>query len=227
MFRTEVIQKIIDHKNAQTYLEIGVEQGNNFFPIEVTSKTAVDPSFAFSTDEQAAWVVKNPCNTKAQYVRSTSDDFFASTDRVQRFDVVFVDGLHTHEQSLRDVINALDNLQENGVIVMHDCKPPNIPAACPTKNLTEAMQMPDWSGEWCGDVWKTICFLRSQRPDLRVFVLDCDYGLGIVTKGTSDSILALSQERLDAMNYEEVMNGEENLLNLKDPEYFYEFLKTI
>jgi Methyltransferase domain len=227
MLRTEVIQTIIDHKNARTYLEIGVEQGTNFFPIKVISKTAVDPSFTFSSETKAEWIAKNNCNVTANFNETTSDNFFASKERVDRFDVVFIDGLHTHEQSLQDVLNALDNLQENGVIVMHDCKPPNIPAACPTKSLTEAMTMPDWSGEWCGDVWKTILYLRSNRPDLRVFVLDCDYGLGIVTKGASDSILDMSKERLEVIQYEEVMNGQENLLNLKEPKYLYEFLKTI
>ncbi len=235
MLRTDVIQKIIDHKKAQRYLEIGVNNGDNFFPIEVSQKIAVDPSFAFSPERQQEWETRNPYNLKAQYVTATSDDFFAEVSAIDGFDVVFIDGLHTYQQSLQDVLNSLDKLNDNGVIVMHDCKPPHVAAACPAQSLQEAEDMqkdeatksPGWTGEWCGDVWKTICHLRSQRQDLKVFVLDCDYGLGIVTKGKPDASLELSKEALNAMTYDEVFNGDGSLLNLKDENYLFEFLKTI
>ncbi len=235
MLRTDVIQKIINQKKALRYLEIGVNNGDNFFPIEISQKIAVDPSFAFSPERKMEWDVKNPCNLTAQYISSTSDDFFAQADISENFDVVFIDGLHTYAQSLQDVLNSLDRLNENGVIVMHDCKPPHVAAACPAESLAEAenmqkdekMKTPGWTGEWCGDVWKTICYLRSQRQDLQVFVLDCDYGLGIVMKGKPDNNLELSKEALDAMTYSEVFNGDGRLLNLKNENYLFEFLETI
>jgi hypothetical protein len=235
MLRTDVIQKIIDHKKAQRYLEIGVNNGDNFFPIEVDQKIAVDPSFAFSPERQKEWETMNPYNAKAQYVTATSDDFFAKAESIDLFDVVFIDGLHTYAQSLQDVLNSLDKLSDNGVIVMHDCKPPHVAAACPAPSLQAAEELqkdentktPGWTGEWCGDVWKTICHLRSQRQDLKVFVLDCDYGLGIVMKGKPESTLKLSQSALDAMTYDEVFHSDGSLLNLKDENYLFEFLKTI
>jgi hypothetical protein len=58
-------------------------------------------------------------------------------------------------------------------------------------------------------------------------VLDCDFGLGIVMKGKPDNYLNLSKDELDKMTYEDVINGKENLLNLKDENYLFEFLKTI
>ncbi len=235
MLRTDVIQKIIDHKKAQRYLEIGVNNGDNFFPIEVDQKIAVDPSFAFSPERQKEWENMNPYNAKAQYITATSDDFFAKAESIEKFDVVFIDGLHTYAQSLQDVLNSLDKLNDNGVIVMHDCKPPHVAAACPAPSLAAAEELqqsektktPGWTGEWCGDVWKTICHLRSQRQDLRVFVLDCDYGLGIVMKGKPDNDLKLSLKALDTMTYDEVFNGDGSLLNLKNENYLFEFLQTI
>jgi hypothetical protein len=229
MLRTDVIQKIIDKKKATRYLEIGVNNGDSFFPIEIAHKVGVDPSFAFSPERKLEWVSKNPCNGTAEYIDATSDAFFANNQPIERFDVAFIDGLHTYAQSLQDVLNTLDNLNQNGVIVMHDCKPPHVPAACPAPSLQAAIDMdvPDWDGIWCGDVWKTICYLRSNRKDLRVFVLDCDFGLGIVMKGKSDIDLTLSDAALDAMTYDDVMNGTENFLNLKDENYLFEFLETI
>jgi Methyltransferase domain len=235
MLRTDVIQKIIDKKKALRYLEIGVNNGDNFFPIEISQKTAVDPSFAFSSARQTEWEAKNPANMAAKYITATSDDFFAKADAVDGFDVVFIDGLHTYEQSLQDVFNSLDKLNDNGVIVMHDCKPPHVAAAYPAASLQaaedaqkdEATKVSGWDGIWCGDVWKTICHLRSRRQDLRVFVLDCDFGLGIVMKGKPDNNLDLSTDQLNAMTYEDIFNGDGSLLNLKDENYLFEFLETI
>jgi hypothetical protein len=235
MLRTDVIQKIIDKKKALRYLEIGVNNGDNFFPIEISQKTAVDPSFAFSSARQTEWEAKNPANMAAKYITATSDDFFAKADAVDGFDVVFIDGLHTYEQSLQDVLNSLDKLNDNGVIVMHDCKPPHVAAAYPAASLQaaedaqkdEATKVPGWDGIWCGDVWKTICHLRSHRQDLRVFVLDCDFGLGIVMKGKPDNNLDLSTDQLNAMTYEDIFHGDGSLLNLKHENYLFEFLETI
>ncbi len=235
MLRTDVIQKIIDKKKALRYLEIGVNNGDNFFPIKAPQKVAVDPNFAFPLELKLEWDAKNSCNATAEYITATSDDFFAKADAMAAFDVVFIDGLHTYEQSLQDVLNSLGKLNDNGVIVMHDCKPPHLGAACPAKSLKEAEDMqnnedtktPGWTGEWCGDVWKTICYLRSYRKDLKVFVLDCDYGLGVIVKGKSDNDFNLSKEALATMSYEEILNGKNDFLNLKNEAYLFEFLDTI
>lgn len=228
MLRTDVIQKIIDKKKATRYLEIGVNNGDSFFPIEIAHKVGVDPSFAFSPERKLEWAGKNPCNATAEYIDATSDAFFAKAP-IEKFDVAFIDGLHTYEQSLQDVLNTLDHLNENGVIVMHDCKPPHVPAALAAPSLQAAIDMdvPGWDGIWCGDVWKTICHLRSNRKDLRVFTLDCDFGLGIVMKGKSDIDLNLSKAELDKMTYADVENSNYSPLNLKDENYLFEFLETI
>lgn len=229
MNRIEVVQTIIYKKKAQKYLEIGVASGNSFFPIKARQKIAVDPKFKFSTKRRMKWIINNLYNLTAKYYASTSDNFFSSISSTDRFDVVFIDGLHTYQQSLRDVTNSLGSLNENGVIVMHDCNPPREAAAYPAESYESAaaLKLPGWTGEWCGDVWKTICYLRSRRRDLKIFVLDCDYGLGIVMRGNPDNCLNVSEEVLDNMTYEDLSRERKNLLNLKDKSYFFEFLETI
>jgi hypothetical protein len=227
--RTNVIQRIIDKKNAQTYLEIGIFDGDNFFQIKARHKIAVDPNIKFSRKRRVKWIIKNFYNLTAKYYESTSDQFFAQINQKDKFDVIFIDGLHTYEQALRDVSNSLINLRENGIIVLHDCNPPNRAAAHPAMSFKHAadMKLTGWTEEWCGDVWKTVCYLRSQKKDLKVFVLDCDYGLGIVMKGNPDTCLSLSEDVLAKMTYENLANDKINLLNLKCESYFIEFLKTI
>ena len=229
MLRTELIQTLLNTKKKPTYLEIGVRTGQNFFPIKAYKKTAVDPQFIFSPKEKFRWMYKNPPNITARYYEMTSDRYFETVGASKKMDLVFIDGLHTYSQSLTDVHNSLKILNENGVIVMHDCNPPHKAAAYPSQSLKEAaMANPsNWTNEWCGDVWKTICFLRSTRRDLRVFVLDTDYGLGIVTKGNAEEFLDLSAEQVNAMTYDDLERNREKLLGLKNKDYFFEFLKTV
>ena len=229
MIRTEVIQKILDKKKASTYLEIGVDSGDNFFPIKVREKIAVDPNFTFSKWQKTKWYLKNPCNRDAKYYRLVSDNFFADVGNSYQPDIVFIDGLHTYQQSLKDVNNSLGILNKNGVIIIHDCNPPHEAAAFPANCFDQAASsnLPGWAGVWCGDVWKTLCHLRSTRKDLRIFVLDCDFGLGIITKGKADDFLDLSEQDIAEMTYEKFSQNREQILNLKSEKFLYEYLESI
>lgn len=229
MNRTEVIQKIIDRQKAKNYLEIGVNNGVNFFKIRAPQKAAVDPKFCYTLRRKVSWTLRNWTNWKARYFEVTSDDYFAKVGVTASCDVAFIDGLHTHEQSLKDALHVIDRLTPGGVIVMHDCNPPNRAAATPAESLEHAsvMDVPGVGEAWCGDVWKTICHLRSQREDLRVFVLDCDHGLGIVTRGKPDTALALTLDQLAAMSYDDLARDKKYFLNLKDSSYLSHFLATL
>ena len=224
-----VIQQILDKKSSSTYLEIGVARGSNFFAIKADRKIAVDPYFTFSIRRKVKWIFKNFYNLKAKYYQLSSDSFFANAKFSYSWDFVFIDGIHTYQQSLKDVNNALINLSETGVIVLHDCNPLHEAAVHPANSLDHAvsLNLPGWTGEWCGDVWKTICYLRSTRKDLKIFMLDCDHGLGIITKGKSENHLELSEQDLAEMTYEDLSRNKKQLLNLKDAAYIFEFLETI
>jgi hypothetical protein len=159
----------------------------------------------------------------------SSDEFFDThTNLLQKFppDVVFVDGLHTFEQSLKDVQNSLRFAREDGLIVIHDCNPPHTAAAQPARSENEAarMNLPGWNGEWCGDVWKTIPHLRATRDDLEVFVLDCDYGMGIVrrTSGKSSPLMELPDVR--DLSYEDLEKDRTGILDLRHESYVAELL---
>ncbi len=224
-----VLQAIIDKLQARTYLEIGVAGGHNFCPIRIHSKVAVDPAFQIPLARKIKWLVRDPRNLWARYFQCTSDSYFGQIEPGKKFDVVFVDGLHTHEQSLTDVLNALKHLNAGGVVVMHDCNPPSAAAAQPAPSFDQAAgtNMPGWTGRWFGDVWKSVCFLRSQQSDLNVFVLDCDCGLGIVTRGAPENHLALSLDNLREMTYADLARDRERLLNLKSETYFSEFIQRL
>ena len=222
MNRRDVIQSVIDRSGAQSYLEIGVHKGICFLPIKARRKIAVDPAPQIPGRRRWRWALRN---LGSRYFRMTSDDFFAQAALPFRFDVVFIDGLHTYEQSRKDAENALAVLGEGGVVIMHDCNPPCAAAAQPARApaQAEALGLPGWTGEWCGDVWKTICHLRSRR-DLRVFVLDCDCGLGVITRGKSEDGLDLTEADLQRIGYADLEKDRKRFLGLKDESFLLEFL---
>lgn len=229
MNRLDVLQSILSEKSDSTYLEIGVASGDVFFPINARKKLAVDPRFRFRFTKKIKWMFKNPDNLGAKYYKMGSDDYFENKKHLQPLDVVLIDGLHSYQQSLKDVTNVLNHLKEDGVIIMHDCFPPNEAAAHPATSVRHArsFNLPGWTGQWCGDVWKTICYLRSNRDDLNIRVLNCDCGLGVITKGQGEGSLALTDDEIDKLTYKELVQDREQLLNLKEESYFHEFLKTV
>ncbi len=227
--RMDVIQTLIDRKKARTYLEIGVEWGECFFPIRARRKIAVDPCFSFSVRRRVKWTVLNPHNVRARFYRCTSDRYFARPKPPFAYDLVFIDGLHTYQQSLADVIHSLENLGPDGVIVMHDCNPPNAEAAYPLDYLLNVVHpgSPRRPGDWCGDVWKTICYLRAFRKDLRACVLDCDFGLGIIVRGNAEDSLELKEADLAKMTYQDLDKNKKELLGLKEEGLIAEFLRGL
>jgi tetratricopeptide (TPR) repeat protein len=163
----------------------------------------------------------------------TSDMFFEqkadSLFSFEKIDVAFVDGLHTYAQTYQDVLNVLAHLNPNGVILMHDCNPPTESAAYPAPSWEDAAKMglPGWDGRWCGDVWKAVVQLRSTRNDLNIFVLDCDFGIGVVTRNQPETMLEYSAGQIRSMTFDDLRNRRIKMLNLKPQEYLFEFLDNL
>ena len=162
--------------------------------------------------------------TSDLFFEKKADALFSS----EKIDVAFVDGLHTCEQAHQDVLNILSHLNTNGVILMHDCSPPTDSSAIPASSWEDAakMNLPGWNRQWCGDVWKAVVQLRATRDDLNVFVLDCDFGIGVVTRNKPDAMLDYSTDQIKSMTFDDLDRSRKRLLNLKPQEYLFEFLDT-
>ncbi len=181
--RTEIMQSIIDKNKYTNYLEIGCDTDENFSKIIINNKVGVDP-------------------LRGGTLRMTSDEFFKKNH--SNFDIIFLDGLHTYEQTIKDINNALKFLNENGAIFVHDCLP---------KKIWNQI-VPRIYGHWNGDVWKAIVHARTYR-DVDTYTLKVDHGLGIILKRNNASILNLETT---------------NFKNLKFSQYFKrhkEFMNTI
>lgn len=95
------INRLAEKFGLKTYLEIGVFNGDTFNAVCLPSKTAVDPQFQFNTSDYEKDNVK--------FYEMPSDEFFYRSqleDRVTKYDLIYIDGLHTYEQSYKDFINS-------------------------------------------------------------------------------------------------------------------------
>lgn len=162
--RIDVIKHIIEVKGYKSYLEIGCQDNVCFNEIQAERKVGVDPRSGGTH-------------------RMTSDDFFARTE--ERFDLIFIDGDHSHGQVVRDMFNAGVHLKAGGCIVMHDCLPPDRDHESPSL---------------CGTVWRAFAYHRSWGW-LDAVTADFDYGVGIIFVRRNSDPISLPLCSLDDLNY--------------------------
>ena len=191
--RTSILNHLIMKNDYQTYLEIGVRERNNFDLIQIENKIGVDPEPLAEID-----------------YKLTSDEFFNSIEADRRFDLIFIDGLHLHEQVRKDIKNALEYLGPDGTIVMHDCNPP-----------TEFHQRGNYQvdgafPEWNGTVWKSWVEQRCTAPDLSMAVVDTDWGVGVIQRGSQNVYRANPA----TLNYQHLVTNRKAILNLISVEEF-------
>ena len=214
--RMQLIQYAVDHLGARTYLEIGVDEGESFSAIRAPIKIGVDPV------EPRPAVQTELRRQGSSYFAATSDDFFerhAAGVLAEGVDVVFVDGLHTYQQTYRDIQHSLKYLNPGGVILVHDCLPASAQEACAAATYEEAGRLngPDWNGLWTGDAWKSIVATRAGHLSGQALVLECDHGVGVVYHGAQPPPLALSLADIDALDYDALIASPAKWLGLCPP----------
>jgi glycosyltransferase involved in cell wall biosynthesis len=146
--RHEVINFLT--KKTDKYLEIGVEYGYTFNNTHFLNKVGVDP---------------DPKCSNEDIKKCTSDTYFLEKENKskQRFDVIFIDGMHQSENVLRDFNNSVNVLSKGGFIFLDDILP---------LNYNEQLKIPrmhyyengilKYGEEWTGDVWKVVYHLLTK-----------------------------------------------------------------
>jgi hypothetical protein len=216
--RTKLINNYLSHSKQKSYLEIGVRCGAKFFRVNASKKIGVDPDYFFSKRSLLkAMLYKR--NWFLKMYKLESDSFFSEQGNHlfnnRGLDVVFIDGMHTYDQSLKDATNSLLFLNRDGTIIFHDCNPLSEVAAQPN--------IPTEKINWNGDVWKTIHHFRQYPEYFDCFTYDTDEGLGVLKwKGEISKDLMTKIKRLQDVSdlpYEYLSQNRDSVIGLRDFPY--------
>ena len=178
-FRWDLIEYLINKYKYSDYLEIGCDQDQLFSKVKIKNKTGVDP-------------------TNGGNIRKTSDEFFKENKK--KFDIIFIDGLHTYNQVKKDILNSISCLKDEGIVLVHDCMPDSL----------SKQAVPRYRMSWNGDVWKAIVDLR-QNENLEIYTCKIDQGIGVIKKKRNSSILKI----------------EKNIKDLKFKDYYKNYIKYL
>jgi len=157
--RISLVNRLVADNPAGDYLEIGCASNLLFDAVMAARKVGVDPRSGGTH-------------------RQTSDDFFRDHPD-ERFDVVFIDGLHHYAQIHRDVVNALKATRVGGWIGLHDMLP---------RDWIEEHVPQISTSRWTGDGWK-VAFELIASPDVDFRLLAIDHGVGVVRVLKNDATI--------------------------------------
>ena len=159
--RLKSIQDIID---AKKYLEIGVQAGTTFRSLQLDHMDGVDPAFLFD--------VKQVAGNGRHMHEMKSDEFFSRNLGAEKYDLVFIDGLHTYDQTYRDFCNVLLRLHHRSIVVIDDVLPCDKHSALRTQDecIASRREDPEFDGgnlrAWHGDVFRLLVFLNLFHTSL-------------------------------------------------------------
>ncbi|MGO8861447.1 MAG: class I SAM-dependent methyltransferase [Acidimicrobiales bacterium] len=143
---------------ASRYLEIGLARGQTFENIDVGIRVGVDPAPRFD-------IARLPVGVSVFAVES--DTYFASLAPWMTFDLAFIDGLHTFEQTKADLLNAFRHVPD-GALLIDDTVPSDEIAAMRYRSEADAQRrkMASDDKRWMGDVWKLVVYINGHLPQL-------------------------------------------------------------
>lgn len=209
--RAEVIQGILSLFDKPNYLEIGVSKGETFFAINAHHKVAVDPKFGFDA-VKARLDLDN-----SHFYEVTSDEYFGSiANDGTKFDVIFVDGMHTAEQTLRDINNSIFHLNEGGVLIIDDTRPPSFLASI--SNLATFKKVKEFTrssdNSWMGDVFRVVFFIDTFFQQLTYRTVIDNHGQTIAWRLRRPSVSTRTIEQVGRVTFEDMVK-DINSLNRK------------
>jgi hypothetical protein len=158
-FTAKRLMRIAAQTGAKRYLEIGVHAGKTFHALDFPEMDAVDPYFVFDPLDHA--------RDGRRYFPVTSDQFFASPPDAKPYDLIFLDGLHTFEQTFRDFCATQALAHAGTVWLIDDTGPNDIFSAIPDQDLALELRAAHGSDSpgWNGDVFKTVFALHDFFPN--------------------------------------------------------------
>lgn len=191
--RVNLVNFLINKNKFKNYLELGCYRDFLFSKVDIDNKVGVDP-------------------VSGGNIREKSDDFFLKNKLF--FDIIFIDGLHIYNQVRKDLENALNCLNTDGIIMLHDCLPQNI--------FNQSVPRVDFD-RWNGDVWKLV-FQISAMSDINFKVVTIDHGICIIKKKLNKNYKLERSRKYENLNFKYYINHfkqEFNLIKFEEVKDFF------
>ena len=199
MYKQDIVNYLISKYNLKSYLEISTPTTSGVYQDIICN----DKTILFYSINQPM-------------VRTDIDiiplDDYKNIKFDKKFDIIFVDPYHTFEQTNHDLEFAYGLLSENGFIVVHDCY----------TTLKELYNIEYQDEGWCGETYKSFINFNINHPEYQLFVIDCDFGCGIISKNKKRR--KLYDKKLDDITLNNFLtNPDEFITLLNENEFFIHY----
>ena len=191
--RLDLINYVIEKNKYNKYLEIGCHNNEVFDQIRI-KKIGVDP-------------------ISGGNFRGTSDYFFSENSK--KFDCIFIDGLHEYNQVSEDIKNSLNVLNDNGIILLHDCLPTTL----------HKQAVPRYKNIWNGDVWKCIVYYRTLK-NIDIVTCKIDQGISAVRKIKNKDFLDLNVKNFKELKFRDFYYNYPKYMRILEYKDFLEYIKN-
>jgi hypothetical protein len=218
------INALAEINNAQSYLEIGVATGNTFLNVTVARKHAVDPRFRLDTAAAESQHVN--------FFEMPSNEFFLHhVEPETRYDIIFLDGLHTFEQTLRDFCATMRHCHDNTIWVIDDVFPSDMFSALRNESDTRKYrQLHGQDGvEWHGDVFKVMFAIHDFFVNFTYKTINTDGNpQSVLVRRSRDSFKPFCDdlERISRMDYCDFYENQ-HILNVDSEAGVLEWVRNV
>jgi hypothetical protein len=192
------INKLIKALEIKSYLEIGIADGKTFQEVDVLNKIGCDPHPVMNKSNREYFLEK-------RIFRCTSDEFF-KMHMINKFGLIYIDGLHTARQVAKDFVNSLKFTTENSIWLIDDVFPDSKTSEKTSLVKYRLGRLVDLSKNlilkkslnlrvgWQGDVWKLIKAISSLEQ-FKVITI-------VVNNEKIQSIVIVNSKRLKEIGIE-------------------------
>jgi predicted O-methyltransferase YrrM len=155
---SDLIVQLVKSVNCRTYLELGIYDGLTLDRVAETVPRVI------GVDIKDLRINKNI----GEFHQSTTQDFLNNFNEM--VDVIFIDADHSFESVKDDFESSLKNLNEFGIVILHDTDPIS------EKYLDKG---------YCGDSYKMLDWLKENYSDMDVLTLPVsEAGLTIIRRSS-------------------------------------------
>lgn len=219
--RFERLNALSKINSASKYLEVGVCKGVTFNQVNVPFKVAVDPKFQFNSRDYA--------DQNTIFHEVTSDQFFVrDASKYKTFDLIYLDGFHTFEQTFRDFCASLTYSHINTIWLIDDTHPISLFAADPDRARSRRLQkiVKDESRYWMGDLYKVVFAIHDFFPQFSYATFP-GHGQTVIWAEPRQNFSPVwnSLQKISNFKYDDFLEHKSSLMNIKSSEEIIQKVK--